>query len=99
MSLAIISIRLKKSRYSVLNQNNISIYADETTELYKYYSCLDTFILPSRYEGFALVMYEAFSNGLDVLISDNVPYLEHISNNAHQLPLDIDIWVKRDIVS
>ena len=39
-------------------------------------------------------MYEALSNGLDVLISDNVPYPDHISNNVHQLPLDIDIWVK-----
>ena len=77
----------------IKNNKNI-IYIDENTELYKYYSCLDLFILPSKYEGFGLVMYEALSNGLDVLISDNVPYPEHISNNVHQLPLDIDIWVK-----
>lgn len=76
----------------IKNNKNI-IYIDETTELYKYYSCLDLFILPSKYEGFGLVMYEALSNGLDVLISDNVPYPEHISNNVHQLPLYIDIWV------
>ena len=78
---------------SIKNNKNI-IYIDETTELYKYYSCLDLFILPSRFEGFGLVMYEALSNGLDTLISDNVPYPEHISNNVYQLPLDIDIWVK-----
>ena len=78
----------------LIKNNRNNIYIDETTELYKYYSSLDLFILPSKYEGFGLVIYEALANGLDVLISDNVPYPERISNNVHQLPLDVNIWVK-----
>ena len=80
--------------YQSIKSDPHIIHIGEVDDIYKYYSAFDIEILPSRYEGFGLVLYEGLANGLDVLISDNVPYPEHISNNVHQLPLDIDIWVK-----
>ena len=80
--------------YQSIKNNPHIIHINEVDDIYKYYSAFDIEILPSRYEGFGLTLYEGLANGLDVLISDNVPYPEHISNNVHQLPLDIDIWVK-----
>ena len=77
----------------IKNNKNV-IYIEETAELYKYYSALDLFILPSRFEGFGLVMYEALCNGLNVIISDNVPYPEHITSNIFQLSLNINMWIK-----
>jgi glycosyltransferase involved in cell wall biosynthesis len=82
------------STYQLIKNNPHIIYIGEVDDISKYYSAFDVAIMPSKFEGAPLSLLEALSNGLDVLISDNVPYPEHISNNVHQLPLDIDIWVK-----
>ena len=80
--------------YQLIKDNPHIIYIDEVDDIFKYYSAFDIAIMPSRFEGAPLALLEALSNGLDVLISNNVPYPEHISNKVHQLPLDIDIWIK-----
>lgn len=42
------------------------------SELYKYYSAADYFIMPSTQEGQSLVCLEAFACGLPVLINENI---------------------------
>lgn len=80
--------------YQLIKNNPNIIYIDEVDDAYKYYSSFDIQILPSKYEGFGLVLYEGLSNGLKVIISDKVPYPEYISNSVIQLPLDKDLWIK-----
>lgn len=81
--------------YELIKNNPYIIHVEEVDDIYKYYSAFDIEILPSRYEGFGLALYEGLANGLEVFISDKVPYPEYISNNVYQLPLDIDIWLKK----
>lgn len=80
--------------YELIKNNPYIIHVEEVDDIYKYYSAFDIEILPSKYEGFGLALYEGLANGLEVFISDKVPYPEYISNNVYQLPLDIDTWVK-----
>ena len=80
--------------YQSIKNNPHIIHIGEVDDICKYYSAFDIEIMPSRFEGAPLALLEGLSNGLDVLISDNVPYPEYITNKVHQLPLDIDIWVK-----
>lgn len=63
----------------------------------KLYSCLDTFILPSTYEGLGIVLIEAQANGLSCFTSKNVvpkiaqvtPLLKYISLKEGK-----EIWAK-----
>jgi glycosyltransferase involved in cell wall biosynthesis len=51
--------------------NNV-IFADTTSEVYKYYSAADVFVMPSLWEGLPVVLVEAQANGLPCVVSNNV---------------------------
>lgn len=51
----------------------------------RYYSCVDVLVMPSRWEGFAMVPLEAMSWGLPVIGSNIPPLAELISNNENGL--------------
>ena len=53
--------------------------SEELTRLYKEAS---VFVLPSRWEGFALVLMEALECGDYLVVSDQVPSVNDISNNG-----------------
>lgn len=55
----------KDKRISIISYVNNS-------ELFKYYSAADFFIMPSTQEGQSLVCLEAFSSGLPVLINEDI---------------------------
>ncbi len=60
------------------------------------YSMFDLFLLPSLYEGLGLVLIEAQSNGLQCIVSPNVPKEANISNRVEYCnSFDIDEWVNR----
>lgn len=52
-----------------LNSNSV-IYVGKTSEVEKYYSMMDVFILPSYREGFGSVVIEAEAMGVPVIVSD-----------------------------
>lgn len=52
----------------------------------------DVLIMPSKYEGFGLAVFEAMASGLPVLLSNIVPFKSNIRENA--LYFDLDMPVK-----
>jgi glycosyltransferase involved in cell wall biosynthesis len=53
-------------------QKNV-IFIKETDEIEKYYSAMDVFLLPSKYEGLGIVFIESQASGLISFASENVP--------------------------
>ncbi|MGM9814115.1 MAG: glycosyltransferase [Candidatus Enteromonas sp.] len=53
-----------------------------------YYSSFDVFALPSHYEGMGIVVAEAIANGLDALVSTNVPPCPGFESKEVFLPID-----------
>lgn len=49
------------------------LFLGQRNDVEKLYSVFDVFCLPSLYEGFGMVLVEAQSNGLAVIVSKNVP--------------------------
>ncbi len=58
------------------------ILVGEVNNIYDYYSAMDLFILPSRFEGFGIVSIEAQLNGLPAILSTNVPCNTKLNNNV-----------------
>lgn len=58
------------------------IFCGATTETYKYYSAMDTFVFPSFFEGLGVALIEAQANGLPCLISERVPTMAIINSNV-----------------
>ena len=65
---------------------------DDIPELLK---TLDVFILPSRFEGFGIVLVEAQAAGIPCVVSDNVPKQVYLSKAVNCLSLDdpAEKWV------
>lgn len=59
----------KCSEYKI---NDKFIFIDECSDVYKYYSAFDLFILPSNFEGLPVVAIEAQANGLKCILSDTI---------------------------
>ncbi len=71
----------------------ILISRDDIPELLK---AMDVFILPSRFEGFGIVLIEAQVSGLPCVVSDNVPAEAYQSKAITRLSLDdrIEDWAE-----
>lgn len=61
----------------------------------KWYQAMDVFCLPSRMEGFPLVLVEAQASGLPCIVSDTVTEEVVLSGKVVRLPLVVDEWVKQ----
>ncbi len=70
----------------------VLVSRDDIPELLK---TMDVFILPSRFEGFGIVLIEAQASGLPCVVSDNVPSQVYQNERIMRLSLDdpIDDWV------
>lgn len=79
-------LETKIDEYS-LNKNVILVKG--TSEVNKYYSAFDCFVLPSLYEGLGIVNIEAQVSGLDVIVSKEVPVEAKITENLKYLDLNL----------
>lgn len=62
----------------------------------KIYQAFDIFVLPSLYEGLAMVCIEAQMSGLQCLISSEVTREVELTGNCVFLPIDnVDCWVEK----
>lgn len=61
-----------KSKVNDLGLNDSVIFVDFREDIYKYYSAMDLFIMPSIFEGLPITLIEAQANGLHSLVSDAV---------------------------
>lgn len=82
----------KAIKYDILDK---IIFVDPNKEVYKYYSCMDVFLLPSLYEGLGLVAIEAEVNGLPSIVSNYVPYEIVYNENCVLSKLNIKDWVTK----
>lgn len=74
----------------LIHEKNLSgqvILTGNVSNVPDYLQAMDMFILPSLYEGFAIVAMEAQATGLPVLISDTVPRDVKLSDNVAFLSL------------
>ena len=89
----------KQEFINLINKDNIAnkfVLIDECSDVYKYYSAMDIFLLPSLYEGLHVVAIEAQANGLLCLISDTISKECKILQNTIFLSrLKIDDWIKK----
>lgn len=82
-----------------INKSNLSenvIFTGMVNNVQDYYSAFDIFWLTSLYEGMPTVGVEAQTNGLNVLVSDNVSRALNITKNVNFLDLknSIQNWIK-----
>ncbi len=77
------------------NLKNV-IYLGEKNNVSDYYSMFDIFAFPSnKGEAAGLALYEALANGLECIISPNVPKLYLTTNNLSVADLDMDKWINK----
>lgn len=61
------------------------IFAGEVYDVGSYYSAMDVFVMPSRFEGFGLAALEAQISGLPCILSDKIPDETIVSNKVCRL--------------
>lgn len=61
-----------KNKVNDLNLSENVIFVDFQEDIYKYYSAMDLFLMPSLFEGLPITLVEAQANGLSALVGDAV---------------------------
>lgn len=56
------------------------IFVEKSSVVERYYSAMDLFLLPSKFEGLGIVFIEAQANGLPTICSTNVPRITQITD-------------------
>ncbi len=81
--------RLKyiKHKIHIYGLDNAVIMPGTRTDVHKWYSAMDVFVLPSLYEGLPVVGVEAQCSGLKCLFSDRITKEAKLTNNAEYLSI------------
>lgn len=90
---------LVKNKVNELNLNNNVIFTGNIPNTYEMYQAMDSFILPSLFEGLPVVGIEAQANGLNCLFSDTISTEVDITGNITFMSLDtsVDKWADKII--
>lgn len=84
------SLRKLTRKYNI--EKNV-IFIEPQEDLSAFYSSMDIFCLPSKWEGLGMVLIEAQINGLHCVASDRVPRVAKISKEVMFLPIkDEHVW-------
>lgn len=71
------------------------LFLNTQSDVAPFYSAMDVFCLPSRWEGLGMVLVEAQINGLCCFASDKVPRAVKMSDNLTFLPIeDSSMWAE-----
>ena len=72
------------------------IFCGSVDNVFDYLSSMDFLLMPSLFEGFPLSLVEAQANGLNCLVSSNVPHEVNLTGNISFLPIDQgeSLWAK-----
>jgi len=82
-----------KQKVNTLGLNEHVIFTGSIQNANEYYSAMDLFLLPSLYEGLALVMVEVQFAGLPAIVSDTVTSEIDIAGALKFLPLNESLWI------
>ncbi len=63
-------------------------FAGYVNNVSDYYKAMDLFVLPSVFEGFAIVLIEAQATGIPCLISDTIPDIAIVNSNVYRLSIE-----------
>lgn len=89
-----------KNQIKSLNLENEVIFVARTEDIPSALSAMDVFILPSRYEGLALVLLEAQASGLKVFASNTTSAEAGISDTISWIPIDdASLWAEKIVKS
>lgn len=72
---------------------NKVILTGQVDNPHDYYNAFDVFCMPSLFEGLGMVVIEAQYNGLQCIVSNNIPLDTKISNNIKFIDLQEELWV------
>lgn len=83
-----------KDKVRNLNLETAVIFAGVRKDIYKIYSAMDVFVLPSLYEGLGIVMIEAEASGLRCVASTGVPKTADLIGDNSFIDLDNSKWIQ-----
>lgn len=84
-----------KEKVSKLNISSKVHFLGYREDINKLLLCMDVFLFPSLHEGLGLVLIEAQTSGLPVLVSENIPEEANISNKFIRInSYEIKEWLK-----
>ena len=81
----------KAEKYNISNRIIITGNVENSRD---YYSAMDLFLMPSKYEGLGIVGLEAQASGLNCVFSDNVPSEVNLFNDNITEKTKVKEWVK-----
>ena len=85
---------IKKAKDLLVNEN--VFFPGTCDDIGRYLSTMDVFTLPSLFEGFPMVIVEASTNGLPIIVSDSVDFEDFPTDNVSTIPLSQrDRWIKK----
>ncbi len=82
-----------KNKVNSLDLDDCVMFLGQKDNANEYYNAMDLFLFPSLYEGLGMVAIEAQVNGLEVLASNQVPFVANILNNMRFISLESDLTI------
>lgn len=76
-------------------ENSVFMLGVSKEPIEKWYSAFDISLLPSIHEGLSLSLLENVSNGVPLILSTGVPFLNIDPANSFYLDLDVKKWVEQ----
>ena len=79
-------------RYGISDRIKFLGKRKDVNELYQ---AMDLFVLPSHFEGFAIVLIEAQISGLKCIVSKNISLNANITGEVDYLDNAVEVWVRK----
>lgn len=84
-----------KSKAVKLGLEGKLLFLGNRTDVNNWYSAMDLFLLPSKFEGLPIAAIEAQAAGLPCLLSDRITEEAVINENVLALPLEVGLWTEK----